>query len=152
MKKLLFFAATAFALAACTKDKFETIPQINIDSFGPSEVTKGQVIRLIATVTDKEGDVQDSVVFRRKIYSVTTGNHLTTDSIVNNLKDIGVPSKNKFELQLSLVYGEINEAIGPIQNNGSGVDRHLSIEVYIKDKAGNRSTTVETDKILLKKI
>lgn len=151
MKRLLFLPL-ACAFFSCSKDKFQTVPQVKITDFGPSEVVKGQIIRFEANVTDKEGDVQDSVVFCRKMYSLTDF-VVRTDSIKLTLKDFGIPkiSNQEYQLVFNLSYGEIKAGY-ELQNNGDGVDRKLTIGVYVKDKAGNRSTYVESDKILLKKI
>ena len=152
MKRLLLFTATTALLAACGKDKFKTVPQVEIISLGPSEVIKGQLITLRANVTDKEGDVQDSVVFCRKVYNPVNDFLLTTDSIKGTVASFGIPAKTQeYELQLQLVYGESSQ-VYPTQNNGSGLDRKLSVGVYVKDKAGNRSEYVESAKITLKKI
>ena len=153
MKRILFFTVLAGLLAACSKDKFKTVPQVNVTSFGPSEVVKGQIITWKADVTDKEGDVQDSVIFYRKIFNATTDVLLSTDSSVRGtLASFGIPSKTQeFELQLQLSYGEQIDGY-QLQNNGDGVDRKISIGVYVKDKAGNRSEFAESGKILLKKI
>jgi hypothetical protein len=56
MKKAVFFCLVAAAFAACSKDKFQTIPQVTITSFGPDVVFKGQRFELLADITDKEGD------------------------------------------------------------------------------------------------
>lgn len=152
MKQFLLFTAVLL-LAACSKSKFQTVPQVNITSFGPSEVNKRDIIVWKADVTDKEGDVQDSVIFYRKIYNATSDFLLRTDSSVRGtLKDFGIPAQTpEYELQLRLSYGEQLDGY-QLQNNGDGVDRKLSFGVYVKDKAGNRSEYVESGKILLKKI
>ncbi len=141
--------ATVFA--ACNKDKFKTEPQVEIKSFGPEVVTKGQLIRLNASVTDKEGDLQDSVIFYRKVFTLS-GLIFSQDSAIRaNLKDLGVPKNQEVELQLNMIYGESNQNY-PTQNGNNSVDRRLAVGVYIKDKAGNRSQYVESDTILLKRI
>jgi len=138
-------------VAACSKDKFKTVPQVEIKSFGPEEVTKGQIIRLQARVTDKEGDLQDSVIFYRKNFTLT-GILLSQDSGIRaNLKDFGVPTKSDVELQLDMIYGESNQNY-TTQNGNNTVDRKLTVGVYVKDKAGNRSQYVESDTIILKRI
>lgn len=151
MKKLIFFGLIATAFAACSKDKFKTIPQVEITSFGPEEVRKGGLIRLNATVTDKEGDLQDSVIFYRKVFTLS-GLIVSQDSAIRaNLENLGVPKNQEVELQLEMIYGESNQDY-PTQNGNNSVDRKLAVGVYIKDKAGNRSEYVESDTIVLKRI
>jgi hypothetical protein len=153
MKKVLLFGLVAAAFAACSKDKFKTVPQVEIKSFGPEQVTKGQIIRLQARVTDKEGDLQDSVIFYRKVFTLSglLLSQNSDSSIRANLKDLGVPNKTDVELQLDMIYGESNQNY-PTQNGNNTVDRKLAVGVYVKDKAGNRSEYVESDTIILKRI
>ena len=150
MKRLLFFSLTALVMAACTKDKFKTVPQVKINSFGPEQVTKGQLIRLTATVTDKEGDVQDSVYVVRKRFNGT--NLLTWDTTRYNITNLGAPKKQEIELQVLFLYGELKPEVAPIQNLETAADRNFSLGIIVVDKAGNRSEYVESEKILLKKL
>src|SRR3982751_5744837 len=69
MKRIFVSIVLATSIIACSKDKFKTEPQVDIKSFGPAEVTKGELFTLRAEVTDKEGDVQDSVLLVRKRYN-----------------------------------------------------------------------------------
>lgn len=138
-------------LAACGKDKFQTVPQVSNPSLGPSEVFFGEHIIFTADVTDKEGDVQDSVVFCRKITPLS-GNPVTVDSIRGKLTDFGIPAKTQeYELRLQFLYGQLDPKKEYEYQPATNVDRKFSIGVYVKDKAGNRSQYVESDKITLKK-
>src|SRR4051812_27037370 len=105
MKKLLLFVLISGTLAACTKGKFETIPQVEITSFGPPEVVKGQLIRLTANVTDKEGDVQDSVYVVKKRFNGTVPIG-TIDTVRYSIESLGAPKKQQIEVQVLLLYGE----------------------------------------------
>ena len=137
---------------ACSKDKFETVPRIEIKDFGPGEVQKGQVIRLTANIFDQEGDLQDSLYVYRKVFNPANGFLVSIDSLItSDLKKLGAPSKQETEVLITLLYGEQDPRIGPTQN-GDNVDRQFSIGLRVKDKAGNRSEYVESKKILLKKI
>lgn len=149
MKRFIFFGLIAVAFVACSKDKFETVPQVKINSFGPSEVRKGELIKLIATVTDKEGDVQDSVYVVRKRWNGAT--LLSWDTIRYNISTLGAPQKREVELQVLLLYGESRPEIAPIQNLET-VDRDFSLGLIVIDTAGHRSQYVESNKILLKKL
>ena len=150
MKKTILFVGFAALLAACGKDKFQTVPQVEIKSLSPKNTVLGDVIVLTANVTDKEGDVQDSALFCRK--KISLANFVVqTDTIRKSLKELGIPSAQEYQLNLSLKYGQkVNEY--EYQPNSDGVDRKLTLGVIVRDKAGNRSTYVESDTIILKKI
>jgi hypothetical protein len=153
MKRILHFAFIAGLFAACTKDKFKTVPQVKITSFGPSEISGGQLIHWVGNVTDKEGDVQDSVIFYRKIFNATSGVLLSTDSSARGtLKDFGIPKVQEYDLQFTLLYGQQDPNKVYEYQPGNSLDRQFAVGVYVKDKAGNRSEYVESEKILLKKI
>jgi hypothetical protein len=148
MKRILIFCVLATAIAGCKKDKFKTEPQVEIKSFGPAEVQKGEIFAFRATIRDKEGDLQDSVRLARKIYSGTT--LLTTDTLFFSIKDFGFPDQSTIELQALFSYGEIRD--GYIFQNLPSQDRNITIGIIVNDKAGHKSTYVESDKILLKKL
>jgi hypothetical protein len=149
MKRLLFFGLIAGALAACSKDKFETVPQVKITSFGPDEVRKGELFRLTADITDKEGDLQDSIYLVQKRF--TGSNLLSSDTLGFSLEQLGFPTKNKVELLLTFAYGE--DIPGTIfYTRQETIDRGLSYGIIVRDKAKNKSVYVETKMILLKKV
>jgi hypothetical protein len=148
MKRIIVFCVLASVLGACNKDKFKTQPQVTINSFNPSEANVGAIVSLNATIRDKEGDLQDSLLVVRKRYS--GDNLLTADTIRYSLADYNFPDKSKIELQLLFDYGQI--VPGTILINQEQVDRNFAIGIIIRDRAGNKSDYVESAKIVLKKI
>lgn len=148
MKQLLLVFLSAGILASCTKDKFKTVPQVKINSLSPSEAHKGNIIILSATITDKEGDLQDSVLIVRKRFTGTTS--LTIDTLRSSLKTLNVPTKSEIEFSAQFSYGEIRD--GYIFQNLESVDRNFQVGLIVRDKAGNKSEYVESAKIVLKKL
>jgi hypothetical protein len=148
MKRILLVCVIASILTACSKDKFKSQPQVEITSFGPSEVFYGQTITLKATVTDKEGDLQDSVYIVRKRFNGQ--NLLTVDtSIRYDLSTLGFPNKQTIEIQAQFSYGETTE--GKIYQAAEDVDRNFSVGIIVIDRAGHRSDYVESKPIILRK-
>ena len=149
MKKVLFFGLIAFIFAACGKDKFESVPQVKIKSFGPDVVIKGQTFKLTAEITDKEGDLQDTVLLVRKRFTGTA--LFQTDTTKLSLKELGFPNAPTLELSLTFTYGE--DVPGTIfYRIQEAIDRGLVYGLIVSDKAKNKSTYVETKRILLKKV
>lgn len=147
MKKIavLLFAVTA--LFACSKDKFKTVPQVEIKSFGPKEVFNDGTFTLRAVVRDKEGDLKDTITFYRKYFN-SSNVLVKQDSLLKyNLDNFGFPEHDEIEVQLQFSY--IEQRQGYILQN-SEPNKQLAIGIVVKDKAGNRSDYVETDKITLK--
>jgi hypothetical protein len=149
MKKLLALFLVAGVLAACSKDKFKTVPQVDIKSITPDEAFNGAIIELLADVTDQEGDLQDSVIVVRKRFNGDT--QLSVDSTRLSLKGLGVPNKQKIELRVTVSYGRLYPEYAIFQDLERTFDREFSIGLVVMDNAGNRSEYVESEKILLKK-
>jgi hypothetical protein len=150
MKRILIVSVLAVALAACSKDNFKTVPTVKIESIGPSEVTNGDIIQLLATVTDKEGDLQDSVIVVRKKFNGAT--LLSVDSSARvSLQGLGSPVKDKIELRISISYGKLLPEYALFQDLERDFDRNFSVGLIVRDNAGNRSEYVESDQIVLKK-
>ena len=103
----------------------------------------------VPIVRDKEGDLKDTITFYRKYFNVTT--MVKQDSFLKyNLDNFGFPEHDEIEVQLLFSYGEDRSPTYLLQNT-EPVDRDLVIGVIVKDKAGNRSDYVETNRITLKK-
>ena len=148
MKRLFFFCLTVGVIVACSKDKFKTDPQVTITSFGPKEVRKGDIVELLAEVTDKEGDVNDSVLVVRKRFRGAIS--FTPDTVRRTLAGNGAPQKDKIELIVLLSYGEDRSPI--IFENLATADTKFVVGIIVRDTAGHRSQYVETDTITLKKL
>jgi hypothetical protein len=148
MKLVPVLLVMLITLAACNKDKFKTEPQVEIKSLSPKEVTKGQIFSLNATIRDQEGDLQDSVYLVYKRFNGT--DLLTHDTIRFYIGALGFPDKQQIDLQAMFSYGELRE--GTIFANLEPADRNLAIGVIVRDKAGNKSEYVESEKITLKKL
>ena len=91
-------------VAACKKDSFETKPRIKIISITPDNVNKGELIKLTASFTDKEGDIADSILITQKLYEGT----MLVDSFVDDysLKALNIPKGTKEgELLIQYIYG-----------------------------------------------
>ncbi len=147
MKRIAGFLLIVATTVACSKDKFQTVPQVTITSIDPAEVFRGALITLKANVTDKESD-QDSVLVVRKIYKTSI---VLTDTVKYSISTIGAPKKNQYDIQVQFLYGIIKPDIAPIINTDASIDRGLTLGLIVKDKAGNRSDYVESAKIVLKK-
>ena len=153
MKQILLFSCLCGVLMACNKNKFETVPQVSIKSFGPDVVRKGEIFELVAEVTDKEGDLQDSVLLLRKRFTNGTIPVPTRpdDSTYLDLRDFRFPNKPSIELRIIFAYGE--QIPGTFfYNIQESVDRGVTYTLIVSDRAKNKSTAVETRMITLKKV
>jgi hypothetical protein len=149
MKNLSIIIAglAVMILAACSKDKFKTEPQIKIKSVKPSAANKGDVITFISSFTDDEGDVQDSVLIVFKRFNGNTP--LSTDTFRYKMPG-GIPETRQGEIIIHFGYGEFID--GTIFLNLESVDREAAFGLIISDNAGHRSNYAESDRITLKKL
>jgi hypothetical protein len=148
MKAICIATFVALLFAACSKGSLEDVPQVKIESFGPREVVKGQLFRMVASITDKQGDIRDSSLrIVRKLYR---GTIVTTDTIRQPMNVFANPSLRRFEVMVTFNYGEQED--NTIFQNYDGVERNISLGLIVVDDAGNRSPYVESERILLKRL
>ena len=93
-------AASVIILAACTKNKFTSAPQIDIKSISPSTVFSGNIITVKGKYTDKEGNL-DSVLVVYKWYNNTIVTR--KDTFRYSFEALKLPSKT-MEADIDLVF------------------------------------------------
>lgn len=147
MKRIIIFCVVAAVILGCDKDKFKTEPQVEIISLSPDEANKGEIITFRAIVRDKEGDTKDSIFVVRKVF---TGPTAKVDTLRYTLKFFRSPYKDEIELNVLFSYGEIRD--GYIFQNLENTDKDFSVGLIVRDTAGHKSTYVESEKIVLKKL
>ncbi|MEO5685087.1 MAG: hypothetical protein ABIQ88_20755 [Chitinophagaceae bacterium] len=150
MKKLLIVGFVLIMLAACNKDKYQTKPQISIKSTSTSVVGVNGGITITLSFTDKEGDISDTL-YLKKIRLNKTVVPTIRDSIKYKIPDF--PDYSKGEIGVALDYQTVLSAISPPPIPGSVPSQPqpdtLLIKFWIRDKGGNVSDTVTTDKIVV---
>jgi hypothetical protein len=153
MKRFTIYFILAISIVSCTKSKFKTQPQVQNISLSPNSVYYGQIFKLKATVTDKEGDATDSVYLVEKWYSIPANFLLKIDTIPYTTADFGVPNNDQYEFEADFDFGQ-NNVPGTIYaySDDNSVDRNFSVGIIIRDKAGHKSDYVESNKIILQKL
>lgn len=152
--KLLFLFLTVAILVACKKDKYETKPKLTLkkaESYGITTTNgTGSVVDIEFEVTDKEGDVQDSIMIQK----VDAGkNPCPGNSILTNL-DYTIPNfpktpnqKVTFRVRFSTLNLDGYALIGgPACSPRKDTSRFFFV---VRDKAGNKSDTLKTDAIAI---
>ena len=151
-KLLLLFVTTAL-LAGCGKDKYQTTPQIKIKSVKVGNITDllgntGKVVEFDLTVTDKEGDVQDTIIIDKidAASPACPGNTLLGDKY----KVPDFPGEPNQEVTIKVKYASINVS-GYGYLGGSSCTPQTDVSRFrfiISDKAKNRDT-VTTEPVAL---
>jgi len=133
---------------ACNKDKFQTKPTISIKSINGNFVPLNGTLVITLECTDKEGDVQDSVIIikeRKNIRVVPT----LRDTL--RYKFPVFPINTRTQVQATLDYQSILSALNPPNIPGSNpVQKELDtlvLRLAVRDNAGNTSDTISSPTI-----
>src|SRR6185436_18995132 len=135
---------------ACNKDKFQTKPTIKIKSLNTEYIplNGGLIIRL--ECTDKEGDVQDSVIIIKRRLNRRVVPTLR-DTIRYKFPDF--PNTPRTEVIATLDYQTILSAQNPPNIPGSNPPQKeldtLILKMAVRDRAGHISDTITSNQIIV---
>lgn len=146
--RVIIAAVLVFTLIACNKDKFQTKPTISIKSINTEVVPQNGTFIITLECTDKEGDVEDSLILIKKRLNRRV---VTTVRDTLRFKIPTFPANSRTEIQAVLDYQNILSALNPPNIPGSNpLQRELDtlvLRMAVRDKAGNTSDTVESRQI-----
>lgn len=147
--RLLTAALILTVIVACNKDKFTTIPQVQIKSIAPNTVSNGDIIDLKGKYTDEEGDVDSALI----VYKWYNGNTVVrNDTFKYSITDLNVPAKTRqADITITFEYNTNNNPDLVTLPGASVRDTTASFGLILLDKKKNRSEYKESDKIRLKK-
>ncbi len=140
---LALLILTAVTVIGCDKDKFQTKPTIRLKSINNEIVPHNGNLVVELEVTDKEGDVQDSV-----IVSKTRLNKRVVATLRDTLrfKYPLFPETPKTQVVVTIDYQNILSAITPPTIPGSMPPQReldtLQVKLAVRDNAGNVSDTL----------
>lgn len=145
---LVVITLLAVFAVACNKDKFQTKPTISLKSMNGNYIPLNATLVFTLDVTDKEGDVQDSVIIIKRRLN---------QRVVTTLRDTlrytfpEFPKTPRTEVEVSLDYQSILSALTPPTIPGSNPPQReldtLILRLAVRDRAGNTSDTIETPTI-----
>lgn len=145
----LFLLFSVITVLACNKDKFTTVPQVELKSISPETVFNGDIISLEGKYTDQEGDL-DSILIVYKWYNNTTV--VRKDTFRYAFDALGIPTNTRqAEIDVTFEYNTNNYPDLVPLPGVSIKDTTASLGLILKDKEANRSEYKESDKIRLKK-
>jgi hypothetical protein len=150
--KFILFVLTAFVvtIVACNKDKFLTKPTISIKSLNTEFVPLNGNLIITLECTDKEGDVQDSVIIIKKRLN---------KRVVPTLRDTLrykfpiFPVSPRTEVVATLDYQSILSASNPPNIPGTNPPQKerdtLILRMAVRDNAGHTSDTITSKQIIV---
>jgi len=153
MKQFVAISAFVLLLAACSKDKFETKPHLEIKSVNTKEVAFNEPFNVTFEFTDKEGDVSDSFFIVRQ--RLNARDPQTLNPLPYKIPDF--PNTMKGEIEVNLSYqNELTLNLPPIRIPGSNPQQNepdtMILKFVAKDKGGNFSDTAVVDNIIVERL
>lgn len=149
---LLFALICLIAILACSKDKFETKPQLKFKSKNTDIVSVNGSLRIILEFTDKEGDVNDSLLVVRQ--RLNRRGPVTMPASPYPIPKFPATKKGEFEVTLEYQFGLIF-GLSPLRIIGSNPAQNepdtLNLKFVARDKAGNKSDTLTVEKIIVRR-
>ena len=141
MKKIIVIAIVVSALAACSKDKFKTQPQISIYSYNTKVIGPNDHMIIQLKYTDKEGDLGDGqltyIPIRTNLRKLPADKAPLPDS--TNIPKY--PNTNTGFVQLDLPWSSLHQDY--IRENDTIYFRFVA-----RDLAGNKSDTVNSEPVV----
>lgn len=142
---LLFLFVVAMA---CNKDKFQTKPTITIKSMSGDYVPLNGSLQVTLECTDKEGDVQDSIIVIKNRLNKRV---VATIRDTLKFKFPEFPTKTRTDIILTFDYQTIISAQSPPFIPGSvPAQRELDtlvLRMAVKDNGGHVSDTITSSQI-----
>lgn len=150
--KLLFLAVSVLIFYACKKDKAATKPKITITKVEKQNVifngTATTLLDIDIEVLDKEGDVRDSAFIQKRDAATIPCSGNNRD-LFYNIPLYPDEKKQKITFRLKFATTQVPEyALLPGAACSNRKDTS-TFRIWVKDKAGNRSDTVTTERIAL---
>jgi hypothetical protein len=146
----ILFILLLFVIAACKKNRFQTIPQLKLKSLNTTVVPFNGSLRAIIEFTSKASSVSDTF-YIKKIRLNRRVVATVRDSFYYKVPTY--PSTQKGEFQVDLDYQTILSAINPPIIPGSVPPTRepdtLIVKFAVKDKSNNISDTIATPQIVV---
>lgn len=154
MQKLVLYSTLLLILfAACSKDKFQDKPTIEIKSINPTQVSAftGSYTEILLSFTDKQGDLDS--VFLYNVWYNAKGRTAAHPYLPYGIPDF--PEKTKGQIKLTLDAASTLVAAGspisqPDAPNGKEPDT-IAFKIIVKDRAGHVSDTATTGQLVIER-
>lgn len=151
MKRIIVLGIAAFVVFACSKDKFQTKPQITIKELSSDVVPANSALRVTLEFTDKEGDVTDTLYMVRE--RLNKRGYLQTGAVQYPIPDFPASSSGEIDVILDYTFG-LTFGIDPILIAGTGGQQKepdtLNLKFVVQDKEGNKSDTAVANVIVIR--
>lgn len=139
MRNTIVIALLALFFSACSKDKFTTKPQLKFESIDKKVLDRGEIINIKLRYTDLEGDLEDS------IYIEKVEPNCPLSGFFERRKLPAFPTTRNSEGEINISYGYNVNNYPLIKAPQCSRNDTCYFRFMLKDKAQNKSDTVNTD-------
>jgi hypothetical protein len=138
---LLFFI---FFFSSCKKDKQEypVEPVIEFISITPAVVTEFSSLNIIFSYTDGDGDLGENKADIKNLFITDNRIGITYAYRIKQL----APGNEALPIR-----GNLEAKIANAVITNSSAEQFVNFSIYITDRAGHQSNTIETGSVLIKK-
>jgi hypothetical protein len=146
--KILLTILVVSLLAACSKDKYQTRPQLKFKNSNTKVLKQNEFLTFTLEVTDAEGDIQDSMWIEQIVRNCANRTFKTKVK----MPDFTATKNIKAEIELNYVYGSLdpnNPKFVPITHSACRTNDSTIFRFYLKDKANNMSDTAVSHEVVL---
>jgi hypothetical protein len=143
--KFLVPVTAVLILSSCDKNSFQTKPQIKVKSVNSTRIAPGEDLLINLEFTDKEGDLGEGnfTLIRNRVNIksiVQPGVNDKADTIYDRVPEF--PKHSSGQMEVVLGYNAFLKE-DPIDNDT------LIFKLSVTDRAGNKSDTISTEKIVI---
>jgi hypothetical protein len=148
MRFALFFTAVLL-LAACTKDKFTTKPQLKVKTINATDISDDQTLIITLDLTDKEGDFSTFFAIKKSVASCPASDYVDSSSLFSIPQDFIDAKKKEGDVVITL--DRTNRGGNSCTASGGGAKIDTAVfSFWTRDRAGNTSDTVSTEPIIIR--
>lgn len=150
--KILILLVAILVINACNKDKFQTKPVLNFKSVSTTNVPAGGDITFNIEISDKQGDI-DSVIYWKKVSFVDTLNNLPKTTSPSAKDSIDIPSDlplgKKFDGEFAITFVNANGVGVNISPAVPGKNDSCVFKFWMRDYGNHVSDTVTSPVIII---
>lgn len=141
--KILVAVIAICFLAACSKDKYTTKPQLKYKSVNTRTLNRNQTLTFTLEVTDSEGDIQDTI-WVQEVPRNCSGGFISPYRMpeFTAVKDL------KGEINVCYSYG-VNLGCPIIQPTCTNQNDSATFKFWIHDKEKNTSDTISSEEVVI---
>lgn len=152
MKRILVVCVWVLVIMGCGKDRFQTTPSLKIKSTSDKVIPLNGTLRVVLEFTDKEGDLDDTLLMKKVRLNKRAAIGTVRDSIFFRLPEFPINTLGDIQLNLEYQNHLISANPAPTIPGSVPLQREpdtLALKFVIKDNKGNKSDTVTLNNVIV---